>query len=338
MKQRILDKLGRPLKDLRISVTDRCNFRCQYCMPEEIFGRDYVFLPKHKLLSFEEISRIVRIFASLGVTKIRITGGEPLLRKDLPELIRMISSTQMIEDIALTTNGVLLPHLALKLKQAGLQRINVSLDTLDNERFSQLNSRYHHVQQVLDGIEAAHQAGLEVKVNMVVMKGINDDEIITVARYFRDTETILRFIEFMDVGNTNGWNLKQVISKQEIVERIHAEMPIEKINPNYFGEVATRYRYIGTHKEFGVISSITEPFCTSCTRARLSSDGHLYTCLFASSGYNLLEYVRSGATDEEVKAKIIEIWQARMDRYSEERLQQTRQSHRQKIEMSYIGG
>ncbi|SFJ62687.1 GTP 3',8-cyclase MoaA [Thermoflavimicrobium dichotomicum] len=338
MTERTLDKLNRPLKDLRISVTDRCNFRCRYCMPEEIFGRDYAFLPKEKLLRYEEINRLVRIFASLGVTKIRITGGEPLLRKDLPELIRMIASIEDIKDIALTTNGVLLKNLARQLKEAGLQRINVSLDTLDSEKFTRLNSRFHRVEQVLEGIEAAAAAGLQVKVNMVVMKGINDDEIVSFARYFRDTQHILRFIEFMDVGNTNGWNMEKVVPKEEIISKIQSEMPIERVEPNYFGEVATRYRYKGTDKEFGIISSITEPFCSSCTRARLSSDGNLYTCLFASKGYPLLQLLRSGASDETIRAKIIEIWQDRTDRYSEERFQLSQEQKQKKIEMSYIGG
>nr|WP_220185892.1 GTP 3',8-cyclase MoaA [Paenactinomyces guangxiensis] len=332
------DALGRPLHDLRISVTDRCNFRCRYCMPEEMYGPDYPFLPREKLLTFEEITRLVRIFSSLGVTKIRITGGEPLLRKDLPQLIRMIASIPSVKDIALTTNGVLLKKQATLLKKAGLERINVSLDTLNNDLFTRLNSRKYRVEQVLEGIEAAARAGLRVKINMVVMKGVNDGEIVSIARHFRGSGHILRFIEFMDVGNSNGWNLKQVISMEEIVSRIHHEMPVEPMKPNYFGEVASRFRYQGSDEEFGVISSITAPFCSSCTRARLSSDGYLYTCLFASTGTNLVDPLRSGASDESIKQLIEEIWQQRTDRYSEDRSLQTGKQKGEKIEMSYIGG
>ncbi|GIM44951.1 cyclic pyranopterin monophosphate synthase [Collibacillus ludicampi] len=337
MKKNITDVLGRPLRDLRISVTDRCNFRCRYCMPEEIFSQDYPFLQSSQMLSFEEIVRLARIFASMGVTKIRITGGEPLLRKDLPKLIRMLRSIRQIQDISLTTNGVLLNRQAHLLKDAGLERINVSLDTLNDETFSRLNSRKYQVKHVLAGIEAASQAGLQVKINMVVLKGINDGEIVSFARYFRGSGHIVRFIEYMDVGNNNGWDMNQVVSKEEIVSQIHAEIPVQQIEPNYFGEVASRYRYLGSNEEFGVISSITAPFCSSCTRARLSSDGHLYTCLFASKGYNLLALLRSGASDQEIGQYIEDIWQHRRDRYSEERSFQRKQKN-EKIEMFYIGG
>jgi GTP 3',8-cyclase len=336
--KRLTDSFGRPLQDLRISVTDRCNFRCRYCMPEEVFTSDYPFLPKDKLLTFEEITRLAGIFASLGVKKIRITGGEPLLRKDLPTLIQMLRSVHGIQDIALTTNGSLLPKYAQKLKEAGLQRVNVSLDSLDDEVFAQMNGGRCKVRTVLAGIEAAAEAGLKVKVNMVVQKGINDQDILPMARYFRGTGHILRFIEFMDVGNSNGWNLGQVVSKREIVERINAEMPLEPVKPNYVGEVASRYRYIGTKEEIGVISSVTDAFCSTCTRARLSADGHLFTCLFATEGTNLRTLLRKGADNREIEELIRNIWTRRGDRYSEERLNHTRKSDREKIEMSYIGG
>ena len=280
----IKDALGRPLRDLRISVTDRCNFRCRYCMPEEVFGPDYPFLPREKILQFEEIVRLVRIFADLGVEKIRITGGEPLLRRDLPELIRMISEVEGIRDIALTTNGTLLARHAEALRSAGLKRVNVSLDAIDDEIFQRMNGGKSSVRPVLEGIEAAARAGLRVKVNMVVQKGVNDGQILPMARHFRGTGHILRFIEYMDVGNNNGWNLEQVVSKREIIERIHREMPLEPVDPDHYGEVASRYRYRGTDEEIGVISSVTDAFCSTCTRMRLSADGQLYTCLFASQG------------------------------------------------------
>ncbi|MFC7442006.1 GTP 3',8-cyclase MoaA [Laceyella putida] len=333
----ISDAMGRPLRDLRLSVTDRCNFRCRYCMPEEKYGADYPFLPRDQLLTFEELTRLTRLFASLGVEKVRITGGEPLLRKNLPDLIRMLAEIEGISDLALTTNGVLLKTHATALHQAGLKRINVSLDTLNEETFHRLNSRHHRVSQVLEGIEAAAAAGLQVKVNVVVIKGTNDHEIAQIARHFRDTPHTVRFIEFMDVGNSNDWALSQVVPKQEIVKRIAAELPVEEVPPRYFGEVATRYRYQGTDREFGVISSITEPFCSSCTRVRLSSEGKLYTCLFASTGYDVRKLLRSDAGDEEIMAYLIRLWQQRRDRYSDERLT-TGQTDRQKIEMSYIGG
>lgn len=334
----LTDSFGRPLKDLRISVTDRCNFRCRYCMPEEVFPSDYTFLPKHKLLTFEEITRLAGIFASLGVQKIRITGGEPLLRKDLPSLIQMLRSVHGIQDIALTTNGSLLPKYARKLKEAGLQRVNVSLDSLDDALFSKMNGGRCNVKTVLAGIEAAAEAGLKVKVNMVVQKGINDQDIIPMARHFRGTGHILRFIEFMDVGNSNGWNLEKVVSKREIVERINTEMPLEPLKPNYIGEVASRYHYIGTKEEIGVISSVTDAFCSTCTRARLAADGHLFTCLFASEGTDMKSLLRSGADNEEIKEVIHDIWTRRRDRYSEERLFHTKKSDSKKVEMFYIGG
>lgn len=334
----IKDALGRPLRDLRISVTDRCNFRCRYCMPEEVFGPDYPFLPREKILQFEEIVRLVRIFADLGVEKIRITGGEPLLRRDLPELIRMISEVEGIRDIALTTNGTLLARHAEALRSAGLKRVNVSLDAIDDEIFQRMNGGKSSVRPVLEGIEAAARAGLRVKVNMVVQKGVNDGQILPMARHFRGTGHILRFIEYMDVGNNNGWNLEQVVSKREIIERIHREMPLEPVDPDHYGEVATRYRYRGTDEEIGVISSVTDAFCSTCTRMRLSADGQLYTCLFASQGYDLRGPLRAGERDETLAERICQVWNRRRDRYSEERLHNTGLRRRRKVEMSFIGG
>src|SRR5690606_10864489 len=334
----IKDALGRPLRDLRISVTDRCNFRCRYCMPEEVFGPDYPFLPREKILQFEEIVRLVRIFADLGVEKIRITGGEPLLRRDLPELIRMISEVEGIRDIALTTNGTLLARHAEALRSAGRKRVNVSLDAIDDEIFQRMNGGKSSVRPVLEGIEAAARAGLRVKVNMVVQKGVNDGQILPMARHFRGTGHILRFIEYMDVGNNNGWNLEQVVSKREIIERIHREMPLEPVDPDHYGEVASRYRYRGTDEEIGVISSVTDAFCSTCTRMRLSADGQLYTCLFASRGYDLRGPLRAGERDEKLAERICQVWNRRRDRYSEERLHNTGLRRRRKVEMSYIGG
>lgn len=335
--ERIRDRLGRPLHDLRVSVTDRCNFRCRYCMPEEIFHANYAFLPRRSLLSFDEITRLVRLFAGFGVEKIRLTGGEPLLRRDLSELIRMIKKVEGIRDVALTTNASLLAPQAVGLKEAGLDRVNVSLDALDDAVFSRMNGGKSDVRRVLEGIDAAIEAGLVVKVNMVVQKGVNESEILPMARYFREKGPVLRFIEFMDVGNSNGWNLKQVVSKQEILERIHAEMPLEPVEPHYYGEVANRYRYCGTEGEIGVISSVTDSFCSSCTRARLSAEGRLFTCLFAAQGHDLRTPLRNGASENEMKAHIRKIWADRQDRYSEER-DHTGTSQRKKVEMSYIGG
>jgi len=339
MSRQVLDSLCRPLRDLRISVTDKCNFRCQYCMPAEIFGPDFEFLPQKMLLSFEEMTRLTKIFASLGVEKIRITGGEPLMRKDLPRLIEMINGVEGIRDIAMTTNGSLLAKHAQALKDAGLQRVTVSLDSLDVGRFGQINGRGYEVADILHGIETAAQIGLRVKVNMVVQKGINDQDILPMARYFKEKGHILRFIEFMDVGNTNGWKLDQVVPSREIVEMIHQEMPLEPVDPNYFGEVASRYRYQGTDQEIGFISSVTEAFCSTCTRARLSAEGKLYTCLFASQGEDLRGPMRDGFSDEELIDLIISIWKKRGDRYSEERLKNTKGlKKRKKVEMSHIGG
>ncbi|WDL90536.1 GTP 3',8-cyclase MoaA [Bacillus sp. HNR-4] len=338
MKSVTLDKLQRPLKDLRISVTDRCNFRCRYCMPEEIFGPDYSFLSNDKILSFDEIERITRIFVSLGVRKLRITGGEPLLRRGLPQLIERLNKIDGVEDIGLTTNGSLLKKFAPDLYKAGLSRVTVSLDSLEEERFFYLNGNRSKVQRVLEGIQAAAEVGMKIKINMVVQKGKNEQDILQMAQYFKENKHILRFIEYMDVGNYNGWELKEVVSKQEIVDMIHQVMPLERIEANYAGEVATRYRYIGSDEEIGVISSVTDSFCSSCTRARISAEGKLYTCLFASKGNDLRELLRSDYTDEEITDVVRDIWNNREDRYSDERLSHTSKKRAPKIEMSHIGG
>ncbi|WP_434164229.1 GTP 3',8-cyclase MoaA [Bacillus thuringiensis] len=338
MKSVTLDKLQRPLKDLRISVTDRCNFRCRYCMPEEIFGPDYSFLSNDKILSFDEIERITRIFVSLGVRKLRITGGEPLLRRGLPQLIERLHKIDGVEDIGLTTNGSLLKKFAPDLYKAGLSRVTVSLDSLEEERFFYLNGNRSKVQRVLEGIQAAAEVGMKIKINMVVQKGKNEQDILQMAQYFKENKYILRFIEYMDVGNYNGWELGEVISKQEIVNTIHKVMPLERIEANYSGEVATRYRYIGSDEEIGIISSVTDSFCSSCTRARISAEGKLYTCLFASKGNDLRELLRSEHTDEEIIDVVRDIWNNREDRYSDERLSHTNKKTIPKIEMSHIGG
>lgn len=338
MKSVTLDKLQRPLKDLRISVTDRCNFRCRYCMPEEIFGPDYSFLSNDKILSFDEIERVTRIFVSLGVRKLRITGGEPLLRRGLPQLIGRLNKIDGVEDIGLTTNGSLLKKFAPDLYKAGLSRVTVSLDSLEEERFFYLNGNRSKVQRVLEGIQAAAEVGMKIKINMVVQKGKNEQDILQMAQYFKENKHILRFIEYMDVGNYNGWDLKEVVSKQEIVDTIHQVMPLERIEANYAGEVATRYRYIGSDEEIGIISSVTDSFCSSCTRARISAEGKLYTCLFASKGNDLRELLRSEYNDEEITDIVSDIWNNREDRYSDERLSNTSKRRAPKIEMSHIGG
>ncbi|MGF9910875.1 GTP 3',8-cyclase MoaA [Brevibacillus porteri] len=339
MPDKVLDLRNRPLRDLRISVTDKCNFRCRYCMPAEIFGPDFEFLPQSKLLTFEEITRLTQIFTSLGVGKIRITGGEPLMRRNLPELIRMIREVEGVQDIAMTTNGSLLSRHAQALKEAGLDRVTVSLDSLDNERFGMLNGRGYQVDAVLEGIRVAADVGLTIKINMVVQRGVNDQDILPMARYFREQGHTLRFIEFMDVGNSNGWRLDQVVPSREIVRLIHEEMPLVATEANYYGEVASRYRYEGSDQEIGLISSVTQAFCSTCTRARLSAEGKLYNCLFASSGDDLREPVRDGRTDEELRELIRAIWERRDVRYSEERLSETPGlTKREKVEMSHIGG
>ncbi|WP_088011153.1 GTP 3',8-cyclase MoaA [Gottfriedia acidiceleris] len=341
MKNVALDKHQRPLQDLRISVTDRCNFRCRYCMPEEIFGPDYSFLSQDKILSFDEIERLTRIFVSLGVRKIRITGGEPLLRKNLPKLIERLKKIDGVEDIALTTNGTLLKKFANDLYEAGLRRVTVSIDSLDEERFSYMSGNRGNVKSVLEGIQAAADIGMKVKINMVVQKGKNEQDIIPMAQYFKEKKHILRFIEYMDVGNYNGWKLDEVVAKQTIIDMINEIMPLEFTEANYVGEVANRYRYKDSDDEIGIISSVTDSFCSTCTRARISAEGKLYTCLFASKGYDLKELVRSNQNDEQIKETILSIWSNRTDRYSDERLSNTKKMNdksSQKIEMSHIGG
>ncbi|MBO9129176.1 GTP 3',8-cyclase MoaA [Bacillus sp. 165] len=333
----ILDQLNRPLQDLRISVIDRCNFRCTYCMPAEIFGPDYAFMKEEQLLSFEEIHRLAALFVRMGVRKIRLTGGEPLLRKDLHMLIHMLTTIEGLDDVALTTNGVHLAKQARQLKKAGLKRVNISLDAIEDEAFKKINGRNVSTHPVLKGIQAAQEAGLEIKVNMVVKKGMNDDQVLPMAKYFKEKGITLRYIEFMDVGSTNGWDLKQVITKKQIIEKIGSIYPIEPADPNYFGEVAKRYRYVGTTTEVGVISSVSESFCSSCTRARISADGKLYTCLFASEGTDLRALLRQDMSDETLYEHMRSVWKQRNDRYSDERTEENRK-RRTKIEMSYIGG
>ena len=331
----VVDTLARPLRDLRISVTDRCNFRCVYCMPKEVFGRDYRFLPRRELLTFEEIERAARVFVDLGVHKLRLTGGEPLLRRDLELLIERLASLGEL-DVTLTTNGALLAQKAQALARAGLTRITVSLDSLDDEVFRAMNDVDFPVARVLAGIDAAADAGLPVKVNVVVKRGLNEGSVVDIARRFRETGHAVRFIEFMDVGATNGWRLDDVVPAAEIVAAIGAAFPLEPVEPGYRGEVAQRYRYRDGAGEIGVIASVTQPFCGDCTRARLSADGKLYTCLFAIRGHDLRAILRSGATDEELGAAIRAVWERRTDRYSELRTEET--GGLRKVEMSYIGG
>ena len=320
-------------------MTDRCNFRCQYCMPAEVFGPDFAFLPSDKILSFEEIERLVRIFVSLGVKKIRITGGEPLLRRDLPKLIERIHQIEGVEDIALTTNGTLLKKYAHELAKAGLSRVAISLDSLNEERFFEMNGHRGKVKTVLEGIEKAAEAGLFVKINMVVQKGVNDQDILAMAEYFKDKKHILRFIEYMDVGNSNGWRMDDVVSKKEIIEKINQKSPLKRVEANYKGEVATRYQYEDNSGEVGVISSVTESFCSTCSRARISAEGKLYTCLFATDGTDLRELLRTGEDDVAITQSISNVWENRTDRYSDERNEQTMEKRRKsKIEMSHIGG
>ena len=331
-----LDTLGRPLHDLRISVTDRCNFRCVYCMPREIFGKDFQFLPRAEILTFEEIERLVRIFVSLGVQKIRLTGGEPLVRRDLERLVEKLAKIGDL-DLTLTTNGSLLSQKARALATAGLRRVTVSLDSLDDATFKRMNDADFPVAKVLAGIEAAHAAGLApIKINMVTKRGVNESSIVPMARYFKGTGMTLRFIEFMDVGSTNGWRLDDVVPAREIVAMIDREMPLEPVQAGYRGEVAARYRYKDGGGEIGVISSVTQPFCADCTRARLSADGALYTCLFATEGHDLRALLRNGASDDEITHAIAAVWTERTDRYSDLRSEQTAGLH--KIEMSFIGG
>ena len=342
------DTLSRPLRDLRISVTDRCNFRCSYCMPSEVFNKDYAFLPQTSLLSFEEITRLTKIFVSHGVEKIRLTGGEPLLRKHLEVLIEMLAKLQTPDgkplDITLTTNASLLAKKAQALKDAGLQRVTVSLDGLDDATFRRMNDVDFPVADVLNGIEAAQKVGLApIKINMVVKRGTNDAEILPMARHFRNSGVVLRFIEYMDVGATNGWRMDEVLPSAQVIERINAEFPLTAIDANYVGETAERWRYADGGGEVGVISSVTHAFCGSCNRARLSTEGKLFLCLFASQGHDLRALLRNGAADEQIAGAVGYIWQARTDRYSELRAALPADTTlidptKKRVEMSYIGG
>ena len=340
------DRLARPLHDLRISITDRCNFRCVYCMPKEIFDSNYQYLPHKELLTFEEITRVARLFIAHGVEKIRLTGGEPLLRKNVEKLIEMLASLRTASgqplDLTLTTNGSLLARKAQSLKDAGLRRVTVSLDALDDATFKRMNDVDFAVADVLQGIEAAQRVGLgPVKVNMVVKRGMNEQEILPMARHFKDTPAILRFIEFMDVGTSNGWNMRDVVPSAEVLRMIGAAMPLQPADPNYSGETAQRWRYADGGGEIGVISSVTQAFCSDCSRVRLSTEGQLYTCLFASRGHDLRALLRAGRSDMEISSAIAQLWRARSDRYSELRTINTEglaQGAARKVEMSYIGG
>lgn len=331
----LVDTLGRPVRDLRISVTDRCNFRCIYCMPKAVFDKDYPYLQRSALLSFEEIERIARIFVDHGVNKLRITGGEPLLRKDLEKLIERLARLPV--ELTLTTNGALLRQKARALRDAGLHRVTVSLDAIDDPTFRLMNDVDFPVSKVLDGIDAAHAVGLApIKVNMVVKRGTNDHAIVPMARHFKGSGHIVRFIEFMDVGSSNGWKMDEVLPSADVVARIHAELPLQQADPNYSGEVAQRWRYADGSGEIGVISSVTQAFCSTCTRARLSTEGKIFTCLFATEGHDLRELLRDGRSDQDLASAIGAIWQRRGDRYSEIRTAETAAAR--KIEMSYIGG
>ena len=339
------DALSRSLRDLRISVTDRCNFRCPYCMPAEVYGESYRFLSKPELLSFEEIERLARLFLELGVEKIRITGGEPLLRHDLPDLIASLAALPGLRDLTLTTNGYLLARQARALADAGLRRITVSLDSHDEATFQRMSGRRFSPARVLEGIEAAAEAGLRpIKINCVAQRGVNDDQIVDLARHFQGSGHILRFIEFMDVGTLNGWDLSQVVSAREIIERIDARLPLESLEPNYPGEVARRWRYRDGSGEIGVIASVSQPFCADCSRARLTIEGQLVTCLFAERGVDLREPLRAGASDEALRERIRFAWGQRRDRYSEERAEisgrkgEGAQVARPRIEMYHVGG
>ena len=333
----LLDTMQRPMRDLRVSVTDRCNFRCVYCMPKEVFGPAFQFLERDELLTYEEIERVSRIFVANGVEKVRITGGEPLVRRDLHLLIEKLAAIEGLRDLTLTTNGALLRSQASGLRAAGLRRVTVSLDSLDDAVFRAMNDVNVGVDVVLDGIAAAAEAGLTpIKINAVVKRGLNDHTIVDLARHFHGSGHIVRFIEFMDVGNTNGWRMDHVVSAKEIVERIDAVLPLEPAEPNYRGEVARRYRYRDGGGEIGVIASITQPFCGDCTRARLSPEGEVFTCLFGATGFDLRTLIRGGASDAEIADALAMLWRARSDRYSEIRTEDTAGLDR--VEMSHIGG
>lgn len=332
----ILDALGRPIHDLRISVTDRCNFRCTYCMPKEIFGDDYPFLPREALLTYEEMVRLAKLFATLGVKKIRITGGEPLLRQDLPILVKQLTKIDGITDIGLTTNGVLLGRYGEDLYKAGLKRLNISLDAIDPDVFGKMNGRGTKPDIILKNIELAKQIGFYIKVNMVVQRGVNDQEILPMAEHFKQLGVTLRFIEFMDVGNDNAWSYEKVVTKKEIFDILNSKYDLVPVDQDYYGEVAKRYRYRDNGVEVGFITSVSESFCSTCTRARLSSDGKLYTCLFASDGFDLKSLLRNNYSDREILEQMKQVWRNRTDRYSDERTMMTQK--RKKINMNYIGG
>ena len=342
----MIDQFQRPLHDLRISVTDRCNFRCVYCMPKEVFGKDFAFMERDELLSFEEMTRLARISVAHGVEKIRLTGGEPLLRKGIEELVAMLAELRTPAgrpiDIAMTTNGSVLALKAQALKDAGLERVTVSLDSLDDATFQTMNDVKFPVAKVLNSLDVAHSVGLgPIKINMVLKRGQNDQDIVAMARHFKGTPYILRFIEFMDVGSSNGWEMADVVPSSEVVARINAELPLDEVAPNYTGETSRRWRYRDGGGEIGVISSVTQSFCHSCSRARVSTDGKLFTCLFATEGHDLRALMRGGCTDEELSTVMAQIWRARTDRYSELRSAETgklRASGKKRIEMSYIGG
>ncbi|MGG3937931.1 GTP 3',8-cyclase MoaA [Anoxybacillus kestanbolensis] len=332
----VYDVYERPLLDLRMSVTDRCNFRCTYCMPD-IEGKTYCFMNREQLMTFEEMERFARLFIKLGVRKIRLTGGEPLLRKDIDVLVAMLTNIEGVQDVSLTTNGFFLKKYAKKLKDAGMKRVNVSLDALDDHIFMKMNGAGVRSAHILEGIDVALAEGLSVKVNMVVKKGLNDSEILPMAYFFKKKGVTLRFIEFMDVGSLNGWKLDDVVTSKQIYDIISEHMPLEPVAPSHVGEVAKRYRYVGTNVEVGFISSVSGAFCSDCTRSRLSADGKLYTCLFATNGTDLLSMMRAGASDEQLISCIEHVWRKRLDRYSEERGKQTTWNGK-RIEMSYIGG
>ena len=338
----ITDSLNRPIHDLRISVTDRCNFRCGYCMPKDVFGKGYPFLPVSELLEYSEIVHLVSIFSRLGVEKIRLTGGEPLLRSDLETLIRQISDVEGIQDIAITTNASLLSReRAQSLLDAGIKRINISLDAITPEIYQQINQIQYPLETILSGVANALDTGFDVvKVNMVVQKDINHGDIIPMVKYFRGSDVILRFIEFMDVGNHNQWNLDKVFTAREIIDVINSAFPVEPVDPNYRGEVAKRWKYVDGQGEIGVISSITQPFCGNCARARLSAKGELFTCLFATGGYDLRKLIKNGMSDKEIEARVSAIWQGRDDQYSMLRQHKVKvlAPTLDKVEMSYIGG
>ncbi|MDW4232703.1 MULTISPECIES: GTP 3',8-cyclase MoaA [Staphylococcus] len=340
MVEQITDKLGRPIRDLRLSVTDRCNFRCDYCMPKEIFGDGFVFLPKDELLTFDEMVRIAQVYTQLGVKKIRITGGEPLLRRDLDKLIYQLNQLEGVEDIGLTTNGLLLKKHGQKLYDAGLRRINVSLDAIDDAVFQAINNRNIKASTILQQIDYAVAIGFQVKVNVVVQKGVNDDQIVPMVQYFKDKDVQIRFIEFMDVGNDNGWDFSKVVSKDEMLEMIEQNFDIEPVAPKYYGEVAKYYQHKDNKAQFGLITSVSQSFCSTCTRARLSSDGKFYGCLFSTvDGFNVKSFMRNGATDNELFEQFKALWNIRDDRYSDERTEQTVANRkRKKINMNYIGG